>query len=57
MLNYNINVNIPDVIIRIDTVNNLYSYIPINEANRGYQEYLAWVAEGNVAEEWNPEEV
>jgi|LakMenEpi03Aug12_release.lakeMendotaPanAssembly.Ray.scaffolds.fasta_scaffold200205_3 hypothetical protein len=54
MLNYNINVNIPDVIIRIDTVNNLYSYIPINEANRGYQEYLAWVAEGNVAEEWNP---
>lgn len=53
MLNYNINVNIPNVIIKIDTVNNLYSYIPINEANRSYQEYLAWVAEGNTAEEVN----
>ncbi len=24
--------------------------IPINENNRMYQEYLAWVAEGNTAE-------
>ena len=24
--------------------------IPINENNRDYQEYLAWVAEGNTAE-------
>lgn len=29
--------------------------IPINTANTDYQEYLAWVEEGNVAEEWNPE--
>jgi len=24
--------------------------IPFNEANTDYQEYLAWVAEGNIAE-------
>ena len=26
------------------------SNIPINEENTDYQEYLAWVAEGNTAE-------
>ncbi len=26
--------------------------IPANPANADYQRYLAWVAEGNVAEEW-----
>lgn len=25
--------------------------VPIDEANTDYQEYLKWVAEGNVAEE------
>ena len=27
-------------------------FIPVNEANTDYQEYLKWVAEGNEAEEW-----
>ena len=27
------------------------AYIPVNESNTDYQEYLKWVAEGNVAEE------
>ena len=26
--------------------------IPMDEANKDYQEYLKWVAEGNEAEEW-----
>ena len=31
------------------------SYIPMDEQNSDYQQYLAWVAEGNVAEEWSPD--
>ena len=39
-------------IIRTDTENPaIYMAIPINPENIDYQEYLAWVAEGNTAEE------
>jgi hypothetical protein len=29
--------------------------IPTDELNTHYQAYLAWVDEGNTAEEWQPE--
>jgi hypothetical protein len=33
------------------------AWIPSDEANTDYKEYLQWVAEGNTAEEINVEEV
>ena len=36
-----------DLIAIIGTVNGFDSVIPINPENRHYQEYLAWLEEGN----------
>jgi hypothetical protein len=32
-------------------------WVPMDEGNSDYQEYLKWVEQGNVAEPWLPEEV
>jgi len=44
-----------DFVLRTDLENGEVSSIPMVETNLDYQAYLAWVAEGNTAEEWNPE--
>ena len=33
------------------SINNVEIFIPFDEANTDYQEYLEWVAKGNTAEE------
>jgi len=40
----------PDCLILL--TNN--KWIPFDNSNTDYQAYLAWIAEGNEAEEWNP---
>ena len=42
------NVTHKDILLKVDGVET--TAIPIDEANRHYQDYLAWVAEGNTTE-------
>ena len=37
--------------IKLTQDDGLMKFIPLDEANRDYQEYLEWVAEGNTPEE------
>jgi hypothetical protein len=42
---------------KINSINNMIlcsngDWIPPDEANTDYKQYLEWVAEGNEAEEW-----
>jgi len=36
-------------------LNGTNTWIPKNTDNTDYQQYLAWLEEGNVPEEWSPE--
>ena len=42
-----------DFVLRTDLENGEVSSIPMADANSDYQAYLAWVADGNTAEEWS----
>jgi len=47
-MNYN---GVFDSILKTDDANSsIYLSIPVEPANTDYQEYLAWVADGNTAE-------
>ena len=42
---------VTDVVVSVFVSKNGKTYsIPFNESNTDYQDYLAWVAEGNTAE-------
>lgn len=45
-------INSSDFVLLTNLENGEVSSIPMVETNTDYQGYLAWVAEGNTAEEW-----
>jgi hypothetical protein len=53
-MTYSIFVDGPEQVI-VQTTDDAVRWIPLDLANTDYQQYLAWVAEGNTAEEWASE--
>jgi hypothetical protein len=47
--------DLPDVWVKKLDEENMVWVVCEDESTVEYQEYLAWVAEGNTAEEWQPE--
>jgi hypothetical protein len=41
------------IVLKIE--NDIVSSIPDDPSNIDYEKYLAWIEEGNEAEEWQPE--
>ena len=42
-----------DVILKLS--DDVVSFVPADESNSDYQQYLAWLELGNTPEEWQPE--
>jgi hypothetical protein len=44
------NIGLESNIVKVE--NDINYFIPMDESNTDYKQYLEWVAEGNEAEEW-----
>ena len=55
MIKYRLKIINDFTVIEYTDNNNQVWWLPEDPANTDYQAYLAWVAEGNEAEEWSAE--
>jgi len=49
-MNYKLSDHDHNTVILINDIDNRKKFIPFDPANTNYQEYLAWLAEGNTPE-------